>query len=151
MTRDDYEEQKRRLAEQRRVLVELAESAYQQQVRALDTVWRMMSGEGAGEILPPEPAVAVAPQAAPAAPVRRRRLRAGELYNDIVDALPRLPDPFIHSDITQALGYETDRGSLYRTLLELKENGHLAVVELGSGTRPARYRWTQARAAAVEP
>jgi hypothetical protein len=149
MTRDDYEEQKRRLAEQRRVLIELAESAYQQQVRALDTVWRMMSGEGAGELLPA--AVPVAPQAAPAAPARRRRLRAGELYNDIVDALPRLPDPFIHFDISRALGYETDRGSLYRTLLELKGNGHLAVVELGSGTRPARYRWTHARVAAAEP
>jgi hypothetical protein len=148
MTRDDYEEQKRRLAEQRRVLIELAESAYQQQVRALDTVWRMMSGEGAGELL--SAAAPVAPPAAPAAPVRRR-LRAGELYDDIVAVLPHLPDPFIHSDIGQALGYETDRGSLYRTLLELKGNGHLAVVELGSGTRPARYRWTHARVAAAEP
>jgi hypothetical protein len=40
MTRDNYEEQKRRLAEQRRVLIEMAETAYQQQVRALDTIWR---------------------------------------------------------------------------------------------------------------
>ena len=45
MTREDYEEQKRRLAEQHRALLEMVETAHQTQLRALEIVWRMMSGE----------------------------------------------------------------------------------------------------------
>ncbi len=140
MTREDYEEQKRRLAEQRRVLVELAESAYQQQVRALDIVWRMLSDEGTGDVPAAAPASTSFAQAAAPAAGARRRLRAGELYSDVVDALPRLPESFIHSDITAALGYAPDRASLHRTLLELIGNGHLAVLASGKGNRPTRYR-----------
>jgi hypothetical protein len=144
MTREDYEEQKRRLAEQRRVLVELAENAYQYQVRALDIVWRMLSGEGPGNLpsapLPVPAFPAAAAPAVPAAPVRRRRMGPGELYDSIVDALPRLPESFIHSDVTRALGYAPDRASLHRTLLELIGNGHVAVLASGKGNRPTRYR-----------
>jgi hypothetical protein len=140
MTREDYEEQKRRLAEQRRVLVELAESAYQQQARALDIVWRMMSGEGAGEVPAAVPAAPSVPRAADPAAGARRRLQAGELHNSIVDALARLPESFIHSDVTRALGYAPDRASLHRTLLELVSEGHLAVLASGKGNRPTRYR-----------
>jgi hypothetical protein len=142
MTRDDYEEQKRRIAEQRRALIELAENAYEYQVRALDTVWRMMSGEGAGDLLPAPTAPSPPPAPAPSAPVTRvrRRLRAGELYNDIVEALPRLGDSFIHSDISQAIGYEAERGSLYRTLQELERDGHLAILSRGAGNQPTRFR-----------
>jgi hypothetical protein len=111
----------------------------------------MMSGEGAGELPAAPTAAPSAPPTATPAASARRRLRAGELYGDVVDALPRLPDPFIHSDVSRAIGYETDRGSLYRTLLELKKDGHLTVFEVGSGTRPTRYRWPYARAAAAEP
>jgi hypothetical protein len=35
MTREQYEEQKRRLAEQHRALLEMVDSAYQTQLRAL--------------------------------------------------------------------------------------------------------------------
>jgi hypothetical protein len=143
MTRQDYEEQKRRLAEQHRVLLEMAETAYQYQVRALDIVWRMLSGEGPGDLLPPPPAPSSSPPAAPA----RRRLRAGELYNDILNSLPGLPDPFIYSDLYRAIGYEPDRGSLHRTLQDLKRLGYLVVHSNGTGNRPMQYRWTQARAA----
>jgi hypothetical protein len=140
MTHDDYEEQKRRLAEQRRALIEMAETAYQYQVRALDTVWRMMSGEGAGDLPPAAPSPPPAP--APVAPLTRvrRRLRAGELYNDIVKALPRLGDSFIHSDVCRAIGYEAERGSLYRTMLELERDGHLAILSRGAGNQPTRFR-----------
>jgi hypothetical protein len=140
MTREDYEEQKRRLAEQRQVLLELAETAYQYQVRALDIVWRMLSGEGAGDVPAAAPAPPSIPQAAAPAAGARRRLQAGELYDNIVDALPRLPESFIHSDVTRALGYAPDRASLHRTLLELIGNGHLAVLASGKGNRPTRYR-----------
>lgn len=136
MTRDDYETQKRRLAEQHRSLTEMVDAAYQTQLRALDMVWRMMSGEGAPE--PPAPP----PPAAPSepAPPRRRRLGAGELKSDIAAALDRLPDVFVFSDVYEAIGYAPDRGSLHRALQELKEEGHLALHSRGTGTQPTRYR-----------
>ena len=137
MTRDDYEAQKRRLDEQRRVLIEMAETAYQYQVRALDTVWRMMSGEGSGEILAlPKPAAA-----RPAAP-SRRRMGPKVLYHDILKLLPQLPVPFIHADVSALLGYAADRGSLHRALLELQDNGYVAIHSEGAGRLPTRYRST---------
>jgi hypothetical protein len=137
MTREDYEAQKRRLAEQHRSLVEMVDAAYQTQLRALDIVWRMLSGEGT-----PEPRPAPPPPAVPAAPAppKRRRLRAGELKNDIAAVFYRLPDPFIFSDVYQAIGYAPDRGSLHRALQELKDEGHLDLHTRGTGTQPARYR-----------
>jgi hypothetical protein len=136
MTREDYETQKRRLAEQHRSLVEMVDAAYQAQLRALDMVWRMFSGEGAPE---PLPAPAPPPPAVPA-PAKRRRLRAGELKNDIAAALARLPEIFIFSDVCQAIGYAPDRGSLHRALQELKDEGYLDLHSRGTGTQPARYR-----------
>jgi hypothetical protein len=145
MTRDDYEEQKRRLAEQRRSLIELAESAYQQQMRALDIVWRLLSGAGAEDLLP---AASSAPPLPPARAARApRRLKPGQLYNDIVRILPGLPEPFTHSEVTAALSYAPDRASLHRDLRELTADGHLAIVESGKGNRPTRYRWPQRRTA----
>lgn len=147
MTREDYEDQKHRLAEQRRLRVELAESTYQQQMRALDLVWGMTSGEGAGDRLAAAPSAPSIPQAAsPVAPARRR-LKAGELYNDIVNILPGLPESFTHAEVTAALGYAPDRASLHRDLRELTVDGHLAVVVSGRGNRPTRYRWPHRRTA----
>jgi hypothetical protein len=143
MTREDYEDQKHRLAELRRLRVELAESAYQQQMRALDIAWRMTSGEGVGDRLAVAPAIQQT--TAPAAPVRRR-LKAGELYNDIIDLLPGLPESFTHAEVTAALGYAPDRASLHRDLKELIADGHIAVAESGRGNRPTRYRWPDRRA-----
>jgi len=140
MTRDDYETQKRRLAEQHRSLTEMVDAAYQTQLRALDMVWRMLSGEGAPEPLPPPAAPAAAVPAAAPAPPRRRRLRAGELKNDIEAALDRLPDLFVFSDVYQAIGYAPDRGSLHRALQDLKHEGRLALHSRGMGTQPTRYR-----------
>jgi hypothetical protein len=137
MTREDYEAQKRRLAEQHRSLMEMVDAAYQTQLRALDMVWRMFSGEGTPEPLPPPAAPAAA--AEPAAP-RRRRLGAGELVNDIARSWYKLPDVFIFSDVYQAIGYEPDRGSLHRTLQNLIEKGELALHARGTGTQPSRYR-----------
>jgi len=136
MTRDDYEAQKRRLAEQHRSLTEMVDAAYQTQLRALDMVWRMMSGAGTPE--PPAPLPPATP-AEPAAP-QRRRLRAGELKNDVAAALDRLPDLFVFSDVYEAIGYAPDRGSLHRVLQDLKDEGHLALHSRGMGTQPTRYR-----------
>ncbi|HSU83901.1 MAG TPA: hypothetical protein VLR69_15890 [Thermoanaerobaculia bacterium] len=135
MTREDYETQKRRLAEQHRSLVEMVDAAYQTQLRALDLVWRMMSGEGTPELLAPPATPAAAP-----APPSRRRLRAGELKHDIAEVFYRLPDPFVFSDVYQAIGYEPDRGSLHRALQSLIDEGHVALHKRGTGTQPTRYR-----------
>ncbi len=136
MTRDDYETQKRRLAEQHRSLVEMVDAAYQTQLRALEMVWRMFSGEGAPE--PPAPP----PPAAPAAPAPppRRRLQAGELKSDIAEAFDRLPEIFVFSDVYEAIGYAPDRGSVHRVLQDLKAEGYLALHCRGTGTQPTRYR-----------
>ncbi|HEX4964750.1 MAG TPA: hypothetical protein VF173_28315 [Thermoanaerobaculia bacterium] len=139
MTREQYEEQKRRLAEQHRSLMEMVDAAYQTQLQALDMVWRMMSGEDPADprptLAPPAPPRA----AAPAPPVRRRR-RAGELNQEVLAILPRLPERFAFSDVCRALGYDPDRGSLHRTLQELKDLGYVAVHSSGTGTQPTRYR-----------
>ena len=139
MTREDYEAQKRRLAEQHRALLEMVETAHQTQLRALEIVWRMMSGEGSAESLLPRPAAAAPP---PPAPPAKQRQKAGELYNDVVAALPGLPEPFTQSDVCQAIGYTPDRGSLYRALQELRVEGSLGVQSRGSGSQPTRYRRT---------
>jgi hypothetical protein len=140
MTREDYETQKRRLAEQHRSLTEMVDAAYQTQLRALDMVWRMMSGEGPADS-PPAPPPPAAPSATvEPAPPPRRRLRAGELRDDITDHWYMLPDVFIHSDVCQAIGYEPDRGSLHRALQKLNDVAYLAVHSQGTGTQPTRYR-----------
>ena len=146
MTHEQYEEQKRRLAEQHRSLVEMVDSAYQAQLRALDMVWRMMSGEGSAEPRPaPAPPVAPPPQPVAPAPPARRRRQPGELYEEVVATLPRLPARFAFSDICQLLGYTPDRGSLYRVLQELKDLGSIAIHSRGTGTQPTRYRQLVAR------
>jgi hypothetical protein len=138
MTREDYEEQKRRLVEQRRALLEMVETAHQYQLQALDAVWRMMSGEGPGGLFPAAPGPP-SPQPAPARP----RLGPGQLYNDVLRALPQLPDPFIYSDVYKAIGYELDRGTLLRTLHELKNDGCVAIHSTGAGNRAMRFRWAR--------
>ena len=140
MTRGDYESQKRRLAEQHRSLVEMVDAAYQTQLRALDMVWRMMSGEGAPDSLSAPSPPAAPPSPAEPAPPPRRRLGPGELRNDIVESWYKLPDILIHSDVCQAIGYEPDRGSVHRALQKLKDEGYLAVHSHGTGTQPTRYR-----------
>ena len=147
MTRDDYEEQKRRLAEQHRALLEMVEAAHQTQLRALEIVWRMMSGEGSAESLLPRPAAAPPPPAPPA----KQRQKAGELYHDVVTALPGLPEPFTQDDVCRAIGYTPDRGSLYRTLQELRLQKRLVVQSGGSGNKPSRYRRTPVDTGGAQP
>ncbi len=147
MTRADYEEQKRRLAEQHRALLEMVETAHQFQLRALEIVWRMISGEGSADSLLPAPA---APPP-PAAPPARRRQRAWELHNDIVTALPELPDPFTHADVCRAIGYQPDRGSVYRTLQDLRRQGCLSILAGGTGNQPTRYRRVPMDTGEAEP
>ncbi len=104
MTRDEYELRRQRLDEQLRAGIELLQTAHRQQVRALDLVWAT-TAEGDFEIPQFEPRPAAtqpisSPQQAPARPSRQR---AGQLYNDIQDVLPRLPEVFDRNHVLAQL------------------------------------------------
>jgi len=141
MTRDEYDQRRQRLDEQLRSGIELLQTAHRQQVRALDLVWATMAEEDLGfPAAETRQAAAPPPPAQPQPPAHASRRRAGELYNDVRDALAKLPEVFDRNDVCEQLGYEPDRGSLYRTLQELIEEGILAREAPGAGRAPARYR-----------
>jgi hypothetical protein len=146
MTRDEYEQRNRRLEEELRAGVALLETAYRHQVRALQLVWAAAGGDveippSAVATFPRGPAAAApAFPALPAASPRPARRGAWDLYNDVQDALDEAPEVFDRSDICRILGYEPNRGSLYRTLQELIRDGDCAMEERGTGKMPTRYR-----------
>jgi hypothetical protein len=140
MTREQYEEQKRRLAEQHRPLVETVGSAYQAQLRALEMVWRMLSGEGAGGLRPPPTSAAASPQPAAPAPPGQPRRKARELAEDVSAVFPQLPEVFTFNDVCRLLGYAPKGGSLYRVLQEMRIEERIATASFGRGTKPAQYR-----------
>jgi hypothetical protein len=147
MTRDEYERRIQRLEAELRAGIELLETAHRHQLRALHLVWAATGGEGV-EIPPPvvvATAATVPAQAAPvlpAPPPQPVRRGAWDLYNHVVEALAVVPEVFDRNDVCRALGYEPDRGSLYRTFLELKGEGVIAVQQRGAGKWPTRYRKT---------
>ena len=140
VTRDEYERSKARLEEQRHAGVELVETAYQAQVRALDLVW-MLQGEGAAA---GQRTAGAAP--APAKPLPQaqppRRKKAPEVEDDVRAAFPRLPEEFTRSDVCEILGYEPERAALYRSLQSLVQEGLARVKERGDGRRATVYRKT---------
>lgn len=149
MTREQYEQQKQRLDEQLRAGIRLLESAHQAQVRALDVVWMLQAeepGAGPAALFSPEPASAPTPAKqeplpVPASPPRRS---ASHLGSDLRAALPRLPRQFTRGDVCAALGYEPDRGTLFRLLRELVQDGSVSIESTGSGRRATIYRRTDA-------
>ena len=58
--------------------------------------------------------------------------------------MPKVPDVFDRDDICRAIGYEPDRGSLYRTFQGLIEEGIIAIERRGAGRKPSRYKKTGA-------
>jgi hypothetical protein len=146
MTRDEYERHLRRLEEQLRVGMELLQASYRHQVGAVELIWRMTSGEGAS--LPSRPAeTAAVPQAQaaarpPAAQARPSRRGAWDLYRDLCEALPRVPEVFDTNDLRKALGYEPNRSSLHRALRELVDDGFLTLQSHGRGKTPTSYKKT---------
>ena len=150
MTRDEYEQRNRRLEEELRAGVELLETAYRHQVRALQLVWAAAGGDV--EIPPsvvatfpgvPASAAPALPALLPAAPPQPARRGAWDLFDDVQRALDEAPEVFDRNDICRILGYEPNRGSLYRTLQELREEGACAIEERGTGKVPTRYRKTE--------
>ena len=153
MTREQYEQRKRRLEEQLRAGIQLLESAYQAQVRALDLVWMLQAEElAAGPVA--EPVAVSSPESAPApTPAKQEplpepspppRLGIAEVERDLRAALPRLPESFTRGDVCAALGYEPDRSALYRLLRELVQKGSIRVESVGSGRKATIYRRTAA-------
>jgi hypothetical protein len=147
MTRDEYEQRKAWLAEQLRVGVGLLESAHQAQVRALDLVWMLQSTEkdagawreAAGTSAEALAAPAPEPPATPPPPVPARRRSATEVDTDIRKSFWRLPDTFTRGAVCEMLGYEPDRGPLYRSLQDLVREGSLYIESPGSGQRATVY------------
>lgn len=144
MTREQYAQHKRRLEEQLQAGIQLLESAYQAQIRALDLVWMLHAEEAGAEVTGAEAAAAPAPAAqAPAPPAASpppRRRMPGEVSEDVLAVLPRLPELFTRGDVCEALGYEPDRAVLYRVLQELRQEGHIDIKSPGAGQRATVYR-----------
>lgn len=145
VNRNEYERRKERLKEQLHAGVRLLESAYQAQVRALDLVWMLQAeesdagtagGETASASGAPAPGI-LDPR--PVAEVPRQR-RASEVDNDVRESFWRLPETFTRSDVCEVLGYEPDRGALYRSLQQLAQDGSVRIESPGAGQRATVYR-----------
>lgn len=134
MNRDEYEARKRRLEEELRSGMELLQAAFQTQLRALEMVWMGSSGEPVST-----PWAVAVPTPAPE-PKRPARRSAGEVYADLLTALPSLPETFDRGDICRAIGYEPDRVALYRLLRELVRDGTLRIQDRGEGRKATKYR-----------
>jgi len=142
MTREQYEQRKQRLDEQLRSGIELLEAAHRQQVRALEMVWSMSAEEALPSRVPAAEAASLRSVPGAPAPSRPRRRDAGELEDEVEAALADLPEEFDRNDMCRALGYEPERGSLYRVLEALRMDGRIAIRSAGSGRTPTRYRKT---------
>jgi sugar (pentulose or hexulose) kinase len=138
MTHNEYERRKARLEEQLRAGIELLESAYRAQVRALDLVWMVQAEEAAEAASAPAQQEPLPPQDLP------RRRRAPEVDADVRAAFAGLPLTFTRREVCEALGYQPDRGALYRTLQDLTRTGALRIESLGGGQRGTAYRKTGA-------
>jgi len=79
-------------------------------------------------------------QAAAPAPAKKKRLPNGKLYEDVCAAVERCPERFDCGDVCRLLGYEPNRGNLYRVLQELIAEELFAVEARGEGTIPTKYR-----------
>ena len=139
MTRNEYEQRKRRLDEQLRVGIEWLQSAHRQQVEALDLL-RTTGAEGEEDRPAAEPTPAALP-AAPAPPQGSRpRRRAWELYGEILGVLGKVPEVFDRNHICEQLGYEPERASLFRALEQLTDAGLISREAWGAGRAPTRYK-----------
>ncbi|HYN21904.1 MAG TPA: hypothetical protein VE078_13160 [Thermoanaerobaculia bacterium] len=139
MTREEYEDRRRRLDAELRAGIDLLEQGHRAQVRALDLVWSIQDPSS------PAPQVQVQPTnpspiASKAAPAPRPRRRPLELANAVRGALDKLPPVFTKDDISRTLGESADRRGLFRVLLDLMQEGYLTIEERGQGRTPTSYR-----------
>jgi hypothetical protein len=109
------------------------EKAYEAQMRALEMIRALQGGAGP---------VALPAQAPPPAPEQSRRRTATEVTADIVKIYGSLPERFSRREICEALGYEPDRGVLYKALQELVKLNYTVVETQGKGQTATVYRKT---------
>jgi hypothetical protein len=133
MTDPEYEQLKKHLEEQRRIGMELVERAYEAQMRSLEMIRMLQGGSGP---------VALPAQAPPADPERSRHRTATEVTSDVLGIIGSLPERFSRREVCEALGYEPDRGALYRTLQTLVQGGWAVVEAKGKGQTATVYRKT---------
>ncbi|HEX4498792.1 MAG TPA: hypothetical protein VIE43_24145 [Thermoanaerobaculia bacterium] len=141
MTHNEYEQAKHRLEDSRRAGLDLVEAAYQSQLRALDMVRDLLAGT-ADVPLPTAPPAASPPavEALAPPPPPRRQQRAGDVAGDFRRIYRQLPETFGRNDIHALLGYEPDRGALYRILAALSTRKVIFIETVSLGRRPAVYR-----------
>ena len=143
MTREDYERRKQRLDEQLRAGIELLESAHRAQVRALDLVWMLQSEEQEQAPSPARTAGTAPAKRKPAGrPEPSRRRSASEVETDVGALFYKLPERFTRGDVCKVIGYEPDRGTLYRVLQDLVRRGYVVIEVEGGGNRATVYRKT---------
>lgn len=144
MTRNEYEARRRRLDDELRAAMELLKAGHQAQVQMLDLLWKL-STEGT--------AVSTAPTAPPPPePQRRPRRRGpGELLDEVIELLPRLPETFTKDDVAQALAEPADRSSLFRALQELQRAGWFKLDQPGQGRYPTVFRQRQPTNGGMNP
>ena len=165
LSREEYEERRRRIDEEHEVAIALLKAGRLAQVHALDRVW-LVSGAGGVSLppqvenlaldLPPRPLSAGAeterqapsPPVSPKPPPRRRG--RWEIMGDIERVYADLPEVFGHHDLNRVLGYDLDRGSARRNLQLLIEDRVLAAEESESGHVRLLYRKLQATIPEVE-
>jgi hypothetical protein len=112
MTREDYEERLRALDAQLQADVALVHAGHEARVRSLESLWQAAAaGDGKAAI--------------PAAPHETKR-PPGATFDDLCEALPRLPEVFDKRDIVRVLGYTPPYTTLVRALDDLKGSGEIA-------------------------
>jgi hypothetical protein len=126
MTRQEYEERRRRLDEELRAGWELLEASHRAQVRALDLHWAAEEGS-------------VVPAPGPPGEKRPRR-PALELYDAVLERLEELPEVFTKDDLCRALGETPDRRALYRVMTDLAREGWIRLEDRGRSRIPSSYR-----------
>ncbi|HEV8580831.1 MAG TPA: hypothetical protein VGX68_17335 [Thermoanaerobaculia bacterium] len=137
MTDEEFRQRKQALDRQLEAGIALLRNSHRTQVQALEQLWMVSRNAPAA---PAEPVVPPKQPPAPDPPARSPRRAAGELVDEVLRLLDRLPETFDKNDVCRALGYTPDRASLFKALRTLEEGDRIEVRELGGGRRPTVYR-----------
>lgn len=129
MTRQEFEERRRRLDEELHTGIELLEASHRARVRALEHLWAEEEGGNVGAVSPRN-----------AVPAAKPRRPAWQLHNAVVRALEHLPEVFSKDDLCRVLGETPDRRALYRVTQDLIVEERLEIAERGSGRYSTSYR-----------
>ena len=151
MPPSEYEQRRRALEQQYQAALAMLRQGYQAKLEELEMI-RLISGEPATA---PTAAPAPSPvpsQTPPTAEAGRReedtpaplsqagRQERGQVYYDLEEILPGLPEVFDRTDVIRALGYTPTRATLNRAFEWLLDQRLLVVEHFGKGPYPTSYR-----------